>query len=389
MSIAERLAGLDSIGQREDGIWRLAWTAEDAACREWFERQAGDGGLAVERDPAGNLWACPESDPPWWGIGSHLDSVRGGGRFDGPLGVVCGFEVAARGGTPLAVIAFEDEEGARFNTPTFGSKALAGRLDVSAVLERCDDDGVTIAEAMRAAGVDPEHIGAAPRWLERLAGFIEVHIDQTRDLARAGVPVGIVSALANRVRLEVDLDGRADHAGTTPREERQDALSAAARAIVAAEELGAGHPELTVTASRIIAEPNAPTTIASHVRLWIDARSPDQRAIDAWLRELSEELRSGPVPTTIAIASQSSGQAFDPDLRRTLAGVGAELIGGPVPEVVCLAGHDAGVLAAKLPAAMVFVRNATGVSHSPAEDVDLHDADVAVELVRRALRSLA
>jgi beta-ureidopropionase / N-carbamoyl-L-amino-acid hydrolase len=389
VSIAERLAGLDSIGHREDGIWRLAWTAEDAACREWFEHQAGDTGLAVERDPAGNLWACPASDPPWWAIGSHLDSVRGGGRFDGPLGVACGFEIAASGEAPLAVIAFEDEEGARFNTPTFGSKALAGRLDVPAVLERRDDDGVTIAEAMRAAGVDPEHIGDAPRCLERLAGFIEVHIDQTRDLARAAVPVGIVSALANRVRLEVGLDGRADHAGTTPREERQDALSAAARAIVAAEDLGAGHPELTVTASRIIAEPNAPTTIASHVRLWIDARSPDPRAIDAWLGELSDELRSGPVPTTIAIASRSSGQAFDPELRRTLAGVGAELIGKPVPEVVCLAGHDAGVLAAKLPAAMVFVRNATGVSHSPAEDVDLHDADVAVELVRRALRSLA
>jgi N-carbamoyl-L-amino-acid hydrolase len=388
VSIAERLAGLDSIGHREKGIWRLAWTAEDAACREWFERQAGDTGLSVERDPAGNLWARPDSDPPWWGIGSHLDSVRGGGRFDGPLGVACGFEVAANGEAPLAVIAFEDEEGARFNTPTFGSKALAGRLDVPAVLERRDDDGVTIAEAMRAAGVDPEHIGDAPRWLERLAGFIEVHIDQTRDLARAGVPVGIVSALANRLRLEVGLDGRADHAGTTPREERQDALSAAAHAIVAAEELGARHPELTVTASRIIAEPNAPTTIASHVRLWIDARSPDSRAIDAWLAELTEELRSDPVPTTIAIASQSPGQAFDPEVRRTLAGVGAKLIGGPVPEVVCLAGHDAGVLAAKLPAAMVFVRNATGVSHSPAEDVDVHDAEVAVELVRRALRNL-
>jgi N-carbamoyl-L-amino-acid hydrolase len=381
VSLAERLAGLEGIGRREEGIWRLAWTAEDAACREWFERQAADSGLAVERDPAGNMWARPASPPPWWGIGSHLDSVRGGGRFDGPLGVACGFEIAAaRGGVPLSVIAFEDEEGARFNTPTFGSKALTGRLDLPAVLERRDDDGVTIAEAMRAAGTDPERIVDAPQWLERLAGFIEVHIDQTRDLARAGAPVGIVSALANRLRLEVRLDGRADHAGTTPREERRDALSAAARAIVAAEELGARHPELTVTTSRITAEPNAPTTIASRVCLWIDARSPDSAAIDAWLDELTDTLRSGPVPVAIAIASQSPDQAFDPEVRHTLADVGAELIGGPVPEVICLAGHDAGVLAAKVPAAMVFVRN---------ENVDLADAEVAVELVRRALRSLA
>ena len=388
MSIAERLAGLDAIGSREDGIWRLAWTAEDAACADWFRHQAQDAGLAVKRDPAGNLWACPDSDPPWWGIGSHLDSVRGGGRYDGPLGVACGFEVATSVEAPVAVIAFEDEEGARFNTPTFGSKALTGRLELPAVLERRDDNGVTIAEAMRAAGFDPDRIGDAPQGMSILAGFIEVHIDQTRDLARADVPVAIVSSLANRLRLEVGLDGRADHAGTTPPDERQDALAAAARAIVAAEEIGARHPGLAVTASRIVVEPNAPTTIASHVRLWIDARSPDKDAIDAWLEELSELLRSASVPTTITIASRSPGQAFDSELRGRLARAGEALIGAPLPEVVCLAGHDAGVLAAQLPAAMVFVRNPTGISHSPAEDIDLADAEVAVELVRQTLPSL-
>jgi acetylornithine deacetylase/succinyl-diaminopimelate desuccinylase-like protein len=191
------------------------------------------------------------------------------------------------------------------------------------------------------------------------------------------------------MRLEVNLDGRADHAGTTPRDERQDALAAAARAIVAADELGTRHPELTVTASRIIAEPNAPTTIASHVRLWIDARSPDPGAIDAWLAELSETLRLGSVPATITIASQSSGQAFDSELRGALARAGEELTGAPIPEVVCLAGHDAGVLAAQLPAAMVFVRNPTGISHSPVEDIDPADAEVAVQLVQRVLQSLS
>ena len=176
-------------------------------------------------DPAGNLWACPRSDPPWWAVGSHLDSVRGGGRFDGPLGVACGFELAARSERPIAVLSFADEEGARFNTPTFGSKALAGKLDLPSVLARTDSEGVSLGEAMRASGVEPSRIAEAPAWLEKLAGFVEIHIDQTTEVARAGVPVGIVGSLANRRRLEVDVRGRADHAGTTPPAERRDALS--------------------------------------------------------------------------------------------------------------------------------------------------------------------
>ena len=174
------------------------------------------------RDPAGNLWACPESEPPWWGLGSHLDSVRGGGRFDGPLGVACAFEIAAAVDRPLAVVSFADEEGARFNTPTFGSKALTGRLDVARVLARTDDAGVSVADAMRAAGVDPGALPDAPEWISRLVGFVEVHIDQSTDVERAGVAAGIVSALAARLRLEVELQ--------RPRRSlRHDAAGAAAR----------------------------------------------------------------------------------------------------------------------------------------------------------------
>ena len=143
----------------------------------------------------------PDAPAPWWATGSHLDSVRRGGRFDGALGVAAGFAVAARARAPVAVIAFADEEGARFNTPTFGSRALAGRLDVADVLARTDDDGVTLADAMRAAGADPGGLAEAPAWLERLRGFLELHIDQTRDLARAGAPAGTVRALASRMRL--------------------------------------------------------------------------------------------------------------------------------------------------------------------------------------------
>jgi N-carbamoyl-L-amino-acid hydrolase len=291
-------------------------------------------------------------------------------------------------------VSFADEEGARFNTPTFGSKALAGRLDLAAVLSRRDDAGVALGDAMRAAGVDPDGIGDAPGWLRRLAGFIEIHIDQTTDLAGAGEPVGIVDSLAARTRLEVLLRGRADHAGTTPRSERRDALAAAARLIVGAEDLAADDPSLTVTTARILAKPNTPTTIASEVRLWIDARSSAGfGAIDAWRAGLDEfvaELAARTrVEIELSVASRSDPREFSPVLRGALARASEEIVGHAVPELVCFAGHDAGVVAERVPAAMVFVRNESGVSHSPAEQVDLADAAIAARVVARALGELS
>ena len=430
-SLTARFDALGDVGVRPDGVWRLAWTAEDATLRSWFEDEAASAGLHVARDPAGNLWACPDAAAPWWAVGSHLDSVRGGGRFDGPLGVAAGFEIAAGAslGRPIAVLSFADEEGARFNTPTFGSKALAGRLDVPAVLARRDDDGVALADAMLAAGVDPDGLASAPAWLEKLAGFIEVHIDQTTELARAGEPVGVVRSLAARTRLEVTLRGRADHAGTTPPAERRDALAAAARLIVGAEDLALGdapaasdggasgegsvapeggasgegsaardggafalggdHAPLTVTASRIITKPNAPTTIAAEVRLWIDARAPSFGAIDAWRRrfdalvaEVSE--RSG-VGIEVAVASRSDPREFSGEVRAALSRACEDVLGHAAVELVCFAGHDAGVLAERVPAGMLLVRNETGISHSPEESVSLDDAATAAQVVQRAL----
>ncbi|HKO28489.1 MAG TPA: Zn-dependent hydrolase [Solirubrobacteraceae bacterium] len=400
-ALAARMDGLAGIGVGPEGVRRLAWTEEDALTRAWFEEQAAGVGLRVERDPAGNLWGCPETDPPWWGVGSHLDSVRGGGLFDGPLGVACAFEIAARSERPIAVLSFADEEGARFNTPTFGSKALAGRLDLPAVLERRDDAGVSLREAMRDGGVDPGAIDRAPEWLRaRLGGFIEIHIDQTTELARAGEPVGVVSGLAARTRLEVRLSGRADHAGTTPRSERRDALSAAARLIVGAEDLAGAdssldgeYGPLTITASRIITKPNAPTTIAAEVRLWIDARAPGFDAIDGWRARMDSLVgslaeRTG-VEISVTVASRSDPREFAPSVRGALRRACQEVLGHAPPELLCFAGHDAGVVAEWVPAAMLFVRNATGVSHSPEETVSLEDAAVAARVVARALEGLA
>jgi len=391
MSLAERLAGLDRIGVGPGGVHRLAWTDEDRATRAWFTEQARRAGLDVARDPAGNMWACPAARPPWWGVGSHLDAVRGGGRFDGPLGVAAAFELAQRSGLPLAVVSFADEEGARFNTPTFGSKALTGALD-TAVLTRTDEDGVVLADAMCADGIEPEGLVEAPRWLEKLRGFIELHIDQDTLLAEAGVPVGIVTSLASRMRLEAIFTGRADHAGTTPPSRRHDALGTAARLIVAAEQIGAELGELSITSSRIVVEPNATTTVAARVCLWIDARSANPGKPGSWLTTLEEHAErlaeSAGVGISITVASRSPGQEFSPEIREQLHVAGVRLLGRPVPDSVCFAGHDAGVLAAKIPAAMVLVRNETGISHTPEEQIELADAEIGIELIERALGRL-
>jgi N-carbamoyl-L-amino-acid hydrolase len=359
--LARRLADLEPIGLDERGTTRLAWTPEDAAAGAWFARRAEELGLRVEVDPAGNRWAVPDAPAPWWGVGSHLDSVRAGGRYDGALGVCAAFAVAER--APVAVIAFADEEGARFNTPTFGSRALAGVLD-PAVLERRDDDGVCLADAMGAAGVDPAGVTQASAWLGRLRGFLELHVDQTPDLERFAV----VRALAARMRVQADLHGRADHAGTTRRHERSDALLRAAILIVAAHQRAT--EDMVVTASRMLVEPNALTTIASHVRLWLDARSANPSSLTAWFQDL-------PDGAELSVAARSDGVEFDRALRAAL---------GDPEGVMCFAGHDAGVLAAKMPAAMVLSRNPSGISHSPEEAADLDDAAAAATAILELVR---
>jgi N-carbamoyl-L-amino-acid hydrolase len=387
--LAELLTGIEPIGSTEAGTTRLAWTPEHEAAAAWFAETAGRIGLRTERDPAGNLWACPDEPGPRWAIGSHLDSVRAGGRYDGALGVVAGFAIAARSAAPLAVIAFADEEGARFNTPTFGSRALAGALALEEVLARVDEHGVTLADAMRAAGVDPDRLGEAPAWLGRLRGLLELHIDQSRDVAELGVPAAVVRGLAARMRMEVELLGAADHAGTTRRPVRRDALLAAARLIVRADQLAG--PDMVATAGRILVEPNAPTTVPARVRLWLDARASRLVEVEAWCAEVraaAEELQAATgVELRTSVASTNAGIGFDPDLRRALARAG-QRAGFRVPEVTCFAGHDAGVIARRRPAGMVLVRNESGVSHAADEDVSLDDAAAAARILQAAVEAL-
>jgi beta-ureidopropionase / N-carbamoyl-L-amino-acid hydrolase len=387
--LEELLGDLVPIGRDEDdGTTRLAWSREDLEAADWFARRAMAIGRRMERDPAGNLWAFPDdSAGPWWVTGSHLDTVMRGGRFDGALGVAAAFAVAAR--LPVAVVSFADEEGARFNTPTFGSRALTGKLDVDDAVGRIDRGGVALGDAMAEAGVDPEGLSQAPEWLERIAGFVELHIDQTRDLAAAGEACAPVARLAARMRLQATLTGRADHAGTTRREERHDALAAAARLIVRADDLAAEREDMLFTAARIEVEPNAATTVPSLARLWLDARAPAADDVTGWRdaleAEAAEIAAAAGASLELRTASWSPGTVFPAPIRDALG----RAAGSRLDDLVCFAGHDAGIVAAERPAGMIFVRNATGVSHSPAETVSLEDAAAGANALLAALRELA
>jgi N-carbamoyl-L-amino-acid hydrolase len=252
-----------------------------------------------------------------------------------------------------------------------------------------DDRGVTLGDAMADAGVDPEGLSRAPEWLDRLAGFLELHIDQTRDVAAARRPAGVVISLAARLRLQVELSGRADHAGTTPREERHDALAAAARVIVRADSEAAERLGMVFTAARLEVEPNAPTTVPSLARLWLDARAPEAETVESWREAVVAEIdgvaEEAGVERAVRTAAWSPGTRFDERVRESL---GHALRPG-APRLVCYAGHDAGVIAGVRPAGMILVRNETGVSHSPAEEVSLEDAAVAANGVLGALEELA
>jgi beta-ureidopropionase / N-carbamoyl-L-amino-acid hydrolase len=287
--------GLAAIGRDPAGGWtRLAWTGEDRAARDWFQAEARARGLAVEQDPAGNLWA-------WWGpadplppegdavaVGSHLDTVPNGGAYDGALGVVGGLvavaELARREVTPLrpvAVVAFADEEGGRFGLPTFGSRVLAGALDPATVLDRADQAGITLAAALRDAGVDPAGVGPDSDRLGGLGAFVELHVEQGRGLVDHGVPVGLGSAIWPHGRWRLTLTGAANHAGTTRLEDRRDPMLGLAAAILAAraaaEELGA-----VATVGRVVVEPSSTNSVAGRVLAWLDARAGRDQTLD-WL----------------------------------------------------------------------------------------------------------
>ncbi len=401
-SFQEMWRDLAAVGRDRSsgGYHRFAWTAADGDCRSWFREQAEARGLAVETDRNGNQWA-------WLGdpaagdavvTGSHLDSVPDGGAFDGPLGVVSAFaaldELRARGvrfGRPLAVVNFGDEEGARFGLACVGSRLSAGLLTREQAHRLTDADGVTLPRAMEAAGHDPDAIGADPERLAGIGAFVELHIEQGRALDLTGDPVGVASAVWPHGRWRFDFHGEANHAGTTRLADRRDPMLPYAETVLAArrEALRAG---AVATFGKVAVDPGGVNAVPSLVRGWLDSRAAARDALDDVVGAVERAARAAAdahgVRLEVARESFTPETRFDHALRDRLA----TLLGGdrgPAPVLGTGAGHDAGILAASVPTAMLFVRNPTGVSHSPAEHAAEDDCAAGVLALADALEGLA
>ncbi|SEP19618.1 allantoate amidohydrolase [Trujillonella endophytica] len=389
------LAEIAAIGRAADsgGYRRFAWTRADADLREWFAGSATALGLDVTEDRVGNQWA-------WWGdpdasaaagrpgvvTGSHLDSVPDGGAFDGPLGVASSLAAVAAlkaegfvPGRALGVANFVDEEGARFGVACAGSRVLTGAMTADHALGLTDADGTTMADALRSAGREPGVMGRDDETLARIGTFVELHIEQGRHLGDTPWPVAVGSAIWPHGRWRFDFAGEANHAGTTRLADRRDPMLDLAALIQAArrsaEELGC-----VATVGKVRVLPNGVNAIPSAVSGWLDARGPDEAAVRRLVPSVEAALGHPAVTESFTADTR-----FDADLAAGLA----DLLGG-VPVIGTGAGHDAGILStAGVRSAMLFVRNPTGVSHSPAEHAGDDDCEAGVGALATVLRSLA
>ncbi|MFD9492666.1 allantoate amidohydrolase [Streptomyces sp. NPDC060005] len=385
------------------GYRRFAWTGADTDCRAWFRQQAESRGLTCELDRNGNQWA-------WLGdpaegdavvTGSHLDSVPDGGAFDGPLGVVSSFaaldELRARGARftkPLAIVNFGDEEGARFGLACVGSRLAAGQLTVEQAHRLTDADGITLPQAMERAGYDPAAIGPDPERLGRIGAFVELHVEQGRALDIGGDQVGIASAIWPHGRWRFDFRGEANHAGTTRLVDRRDPMLSYAETVLSARQ-EARLAGAVATFGKIAVEPNGVNAIPSLVRGWLDSRAADQATLDTVVTGIEKAARAHAeeqgVELDVVRESFTPIVEFEHALRDELARIlGKERDAAlAVPVLGTGAGHDAGILSGTVPTAMLFVRNPTGVSHSPAEFAAEDDCVAGVTALADVLEGLA
>jgi beta-ureidopropionase / N-carbamoyl-L-amino-acid hydrolase len=404
MTFAELWRELEPIGRDPGtgGYRRYSWTAADAACRAWFTRHAERLGLTVEPDRNGNLWA-------WWDpsgprrpgavvTGSHLDSVPDGGGYDGALGVASALaaveELQARSFSPeraMAIAVMTEEEGARFRVACLGSRLMTGSIAPDAARALSGDDDVTLAAAMTAAGADPSRLGPDEELLRSIGAFVELHVEQGRALAPLGAAIGVAEGIWPHGRWRFGFEGRADHAGTARLADRNDPMLPYASTVLAARQL-AGEHGAVATFGKVTAEPGGANGVNSAVRAWLDARAADEDTLDKTVAAIGSAAGSAAaghgVRLTIALESRTPLVRFDSTLRDRIGGVLAR-VGITAPVLPTAAGHDAGFLAARVPAAMLFVRNPTGISHSPAEHADLADCEAGVHALALVLEDLA
>ena len=400
--MSDLLADIADVGRdtKRGGYSRHGFDRVELELREWFVAEASRRGLDVQADRNGNLWA-------WWGkpgpnavvTGSHLDSVPGGGAFDGPLGVVSALQAVdvlqAKGFTPsrpFAIVVFVEEEGGRFGVACLGSRLMTGAIAPQAACKLTDPDGISFGEAAHRAGFDPLRMGRDERALASIGNFVELHVEQGRGLVlgeaenRTPVPVGVASSILAHGRWRFSFTGEGNHAGATLIEDRRDPMLPASQMVIAARRAATGGARATV--GRLIPNPGGTNVIASSVDVWLDARADD----DARTREVVSEITAAAEQAAadegceVRVTEESYGDTvhFDVPLRDDIAAA----LGG-VPALPTGAGHDAGILAAHVPTAMLFVRNPTGISHAPEEFASPEDCAAGMVALATTLEHLS
>jgi allantoate deiminase len=396
--IMQRLDALAALTSDPPRLTRVFLSQEHRRANELVLGWLAEAGMRGRIDPMGNVTGRIEGKSrglPALMLGSHLDTVRDAGRYDGMLGVVTAIECAHQIGAgvlpfALEVVGFGDEEGVRFGATLLGSRALAGTLDLK-VLDATDRDGTTMAQALQTFGLDPAAVGQAARRREDLLAYVELHIEQGPVLERAGLAVGCVTSINGATRLSVRLQGVAGHAGTVPMNARQDALVAAAEAILAVEQRCAQEEHLVGTVGRIDASPGAVNVIPGECRFTIDVRAPEdvrrRRAVaDIRAAVAAICVRRG-IQSSVVVMHDSPASPCAPWLMQQIdAAIAAQ---GMVPHrLPSGAGHDAMAIAAIADIGMIFVRCAGGISHNPAESITVEDAQAGFETLSRFVRNL-
>lgn len=373
-------------GEKNGGYLRPPFGAAERECQAWFVEQCRSRGLRIEDDGFGNTIAWWGSGPDGVLTGSHLDSVDDGGAFDGPLGVVSALaaidRLRERGVTParpIGVATFMAEEGSRFGVACLGSRLATGAMRWEKARELTDRHGVHLGDAA------PE---PHTYLLADVGCFVELHVEQGRDLVDRDVAVGVGDAIWPHGRYRFEFEGQANHAGTTRMEDRHDPMLTYAMTALAANKQARLASE-RATFGRVDVRPNVTNAIPAQVTAWLDARASSNDALDRLLesvtRQASERAERDGTTVSMTPESVTSEVRFDRELVERLAST----LGG-APVIPTAAGHDAGALAeAGIPTAMLFVRNRTGVSHSPAEYADTSDCLAGVEALADVLEALA
>jgi allantoate deiminase len=404
LSAARAMQRADELARHSElpgGLTRVYLSKEQRAANEAVLGWMREAGMRAWLDPIGNCVGRYEGEReglPCLMIGSHLDTVRDAGRYDGMLGVLAGIECAhalhaagIRLPFALEVVGFADEEGVRFGTTFLGSRAVAGTFRPEA-LEAVDQDGVRLADAMRAFGLDPARIPGAARPKGSVLAYAELHIEQGPVLEAEGLPVGVVTAINGASRYVLEVEGVAGHAGTVPMKLRQDALAAAAECVLAVEARAAAEADLVATVGKLEVLPGAMNVIPGRARFSLDLRSPSDAKREAAVRGLlaameeicrrrrarlaARKLHDEPV----AVCSGWMQEAI-------AAAVAAE--GLPVRRLPSGAGHDGMAMRALADIGMLFVRCRHGISHNPAEAVSEEDVAVALRVWLRFIAAFA